>query len=195
MTKVSAVAALIALLGTAPVKAAGRHVGEAGKIHASVEFLSPSGQTTTDATGITYRSGGWSFHESKVYVSRFWGTFPLYFIGQTMRFRVTLRNTAAKGKKPFNIRIEALNNVLDTNGTPGMQLAAPQNWSIANLRPGQSISREFSIYLAPNPNLPSGLDVTKVRILHGNRGTNPNAGLIKESLAVWCPPSLRDSSR
>ena len=172
---------------------AGRHVGEAGKIQAQVAFLSPSGQTTTDATGITYRVGGWSFHENKVYVPAYWGTFPLYFMGQTMRFAVTLKNTSAKGKKSFKVRIQALNRVLETSGALGMEIAPPQEWIVDALRPGESVTRQFSIFIAPNPNLPSGLDVTKIRILHLNQGSNSNAGLIKEEIAVWCPPDLKTS--
>lgn len=178
-----------------PAAAAGAHVGERDKIQAQVSFLSPSGQTTTDASGITYRSGGWSYHESKVYPSRYWGTFPLYFVGQTMSFSVTLSNTAPQGNKPFKVRVEVLNNVLETTGAPGMQLAPPQEWLVQDLRPGQSQTRQFSIYLAPNPALPSGLDVTKVRILHLNEGADADAGLIKEEIAVWCPPALKDSPR
>lgn len=177
----------------APAAAAGAHAGERGKIQARVSFLTPTGQTVTDGSGITYRAGSWSYHESKVYPSRYWGTFPLYFVGQTMTFSVTLSNTAAQGDKPFKVRVEALNHVLETSGGLGMQLAPPQEWLVQDLRPGQSQTRQFSIYIAPNPALPSGLDVTKVRILHLNEGANSDAGLIKEELAVWCPPALKDS--
>ena len=69
--------------------AAGEHKGEAAKITASVSFLNPYGQTTADSTGITYRVGGWSHHENKIYPSAYWGTFPLYFVGTTMNFSVT----------------------------------------------------------------------------------------------------------
>lgn len=173
--------------------AAGLHVGEASKIEARVEFLAPSGETYTGKTGITYTSGGWSYHEDKVYVPSLWGSFPLYFVGQNMRFKVTLTNHTQKGNKTFKVRVQARNHVLETDGSEGMELAPQKTWIVSDLGPGQSKSQEFSIYIAPDPNLPSGLDVTRIRILHLNEGANEDAGLIKEATAVWCPPALKDS--
>ncbi|MBI4054578.1 MAG: hypothetical protein HY402_00435 [Elusimicrobia bacterium] len=186
----------IPLLGllALPLLGAGRHAGEADKIQAEVTFLNPSGQTTTDSSGITYRVGSWSFHENKVYPSQFWGTFPLYFMGQTMHFQLTLSNTTPLGQKPFRIKIQALHHVLNTDGSLGQQLALPSEWTIEGmLRPGETTSRSFPVFIPIDPNLPSGLDVTKVRIFHLNQGQNSEAGLIKEVSAVWCPPSLKDA--
>ncbi|MFA6092162.1 MAG: hypothetical protein WCU88_01245 [Elusimicrobiota bacterium] len=176
------------------VQTQGKHAGEAAKISAEVSFLSPAGTTRTDAQGITYQSGGWSYTEPKIYPQPYWGSFPLYFVGQAMRFQVRLSNTAVKGEKPFRVRVQALNRVLETNGALGMEIGPMKEWIVEDLRPGESSMREFSIDIVPDPNLPSGLDVTKVRILHENQGS-ADAGLIKEEIAVWCPPALKDSPK
>lgn len=180
----------VAVASTAAI-GAGRHAGEAGKIQAHVSFLNPSGHTTADSSGITYRVGGWSFHENKVYPPAYWGTYPLYFMGHTMRFSVALTNTATQGKKSFKVRIQAINRVLETNGALGMVIAPAQDWTVDSLRPGETRTLQGSIHIPLNRNLPSGLDVTKIRILHLNQGSNPDAGLIKEVIAVWCPPDLK----
>lgn len=179
------------LLLAAPALQAGRHVGEADKIEAYVTFHSSSGQTTTDAAGITYRAPqwNWQFFEPKVYPSAYWGTYPLYFMGQTMSFTVTLKNKTTKGNKSFKIRVKALNQVLEINGSAGMELAPPQEWAVDSLGPGESRTLNGSVYIAENPNLPSGLDLTRIRIYHLNNGS-PEAGFIREDVAVWCPPKL-----
>lgn len=168
-------------------RAAGLHTGEAGKIEASVEFLGNSGHTITDHRGTTYVVGWWSYFEPKIYIEKYRGVYPLYFVGQTMRFKVKLSNRADKGSKPFNVRIEAENKVLETDGSLGQEIGPMQSWTVKDLRPGQSVTREFSVYIDPEDDLPSGLDMTKVRIRHENQGA-ADAGLISESLAVWCPP-------
>ncbi|HAM35671.1 MAG TPA: hypothetical protein DEB40_07875 [Elusimicrobia bacterium] len=179
----------VSALAPAFVAAAGLHNGEAAKITAQVSFLSPAGETFTDASGIRYTMNGWTFSsEPKVYPAQYWGRFPLYFTGSTMNFSVTLSNTAAKGNKSFKVRVEAVHNVLETSGAPGMTLAPTQTWVVESLAPGESKTLQGSAYIPDNPNLPSGLDLTKIRILHLNEGANPDAGLIKEQLAVWCPP-------
>lgn len=179
---------LAVLFAAAPSSAAGLHAGEASKITASVEFLGNSGHTITDHRGTTYVVGWWSFFEPKIYIEKYRGVFPLYFVGQHMRFKVTVANTAEKGAKPFNVAIEADNHVLETDGAKGPEIGGRQSWLIKDLRPGQTQTKEFSVYIDPSADLPSGLDVTTIRIKHANAGANPDAGLIKESIAVWCPP-------
>lgn len=194
---------LATLLGTAiallPLNglASGRHTGEAERLEIRVEFLNPSGQTTTDGSGITYGvpQWGWRYFEPKVYPAAYWGTFPLYFVGQTMSFNVTLTNTTRQGNKRFKVRVQALNHVLETSGAEGMEIASPQEWVVDSLAPGETRILNGSIYIAPNPNLPSGLDLTRVRVFHVNAAANENAGLISEDVAVWCPPDKTPASR
>ncbi|HAT72672.1 MAG TPA: hypothetical protein DCS63_07635 [Elusimicrobia bacterium] len=183
--------AVACLFWTVPsgLYAAGGHTGEAGKIVAKVTFQNPAGTTFTDAAGIRYTINSWTFaSEPKVYPAQYWGKFPLYFVGTAMKFTVSLTNTAAAGEKRFKVRVQALNNVLGTDGTAGREIAPPQEWTVSDLKPGETRNLEAAIFIAPDPNLPSGLDITKIRISHLNEGANDDAALIKEEIAVWCPP-------
>ncbi len=159
--------------------------GQPDEIQAQISFVAPWGQTTTNPRGTTYQSGPWSFFEPKIYASSYWGIFPLYPVGSTMRFDVYLTNTVTKGNKSFKLRVQGLNRVLETDGSLGMEIAPPQEWVIESLAPGETKILEGSIYIAPNPDLPSGLDDIKIRISHLNEGANENAGLIKTEMAIY----------
>jgi hypothetical protein len=185
----NSLAALLFMAVPSGVFAAGNHNCEAGKIMASVAFTNPAGTTYTDASGIRYTLNGWTFAgEPKVYPQAYWGQYPLYFVGTSMTFMVNLTNMAPMGQKSFKIRVQALNNVLETNGSLGMQIAPPQEWIVSDLKPGETRNLPGSIFIPFNPNMPSGLDITKIRISHVNEGANDDAALIKEEIAVWCPP-------
>jgi len=175
------------------VQGEGRHWGEASKLEARVEFLHQRGYTVTDRFGIHYHFYGLVFSEPKIYPSYLHGIrYPLYFLGQTMRFRVHLKNTSKKGGKKFKVRVNAVNYVLETSGFSGQVIAPGQDWIVKDLRPGEKRVLKGEIYISPDQNLPSGLDVTKVRIFHLNNGSNTNAGFIKEATAVWCPPDMQN---
>lgn len=183
----------VLLLPVASVSAAGNHEGEASKITAMVTFVNPALWTTTNAQGTYYRFfSGWTLFEPKVYQPQYWGTFPGYFLNSTMHFTVTLTNTAAKGNKPFTVRVQALSNVLETDGTLGLPIGAGQEWVVAKLLPGETRTLSGTVVIA-GP-LPSGLDITRIRIAHLNNGTDADAGLIKVESAVWCPPDIESTA-
>ncbi|MEK7382548.1 MAG: hypothetical protein AAB262_04600 [Elusimicrobiota bacterium] len=173
-------------------RAAGRHNGEADKIRATIIFINPYGQTTADGSGTTYNIPQWNwryYDSSLIYAPQCRGTVPLYIVGLPMSFDVTLTNLAPHGDKPFKIRVQALSNVLETSCSAGQSLGS-QEFLVEDLRPGETRTLHYSLNIN-DPNLPSGLDVTKIRILHLNQGNNEDAGVILESSAYWCPPSLR----
>ncbi|MBA2482707.1 MAG: hypothetical protein H0V44_18745 [Planctomycetes bacterium] len=174
------------VLPLSEVAGAGAHSGEAVRISTTVEFLAPSGWTTTDATGTRYVFRRTTF-EPKIYAPEFWGTFPGYYYGSTMRFTVTIANTAPKGSKPLTVAIDAISNVLEVDGTFGQQLGTTQEWIIEGLAPGQSRTLSGSVAIVGD-HIPSGLDITSVRIRHLNHGRNSDAGLISTARAIWCPP-------
>src|SRR5688572_4827589 len=118
------------LFAAAGAHAAGMHTGEAPKIEASVEFLGNAGHTITDHRGTTYVVGWSSLFEPKIYIEKYRGVYPLYFVGQTMRFKVRLANRSANGAKPFNVRVEAENKVLETDGTLGQEIGPMQSWTV-----------------------------------------------------------------
>lgn len=175
-----------AALAAGSALAAGLHAGEADRISAEVSFLNPAGQTTAGPQGVTYNVGSWSLTEAKVYPPEFYGTHPLYFFGTTMRFNVVLINRTSRGQKSLKVRVEALSHVLETSGLPGQSLAAPQEWVVESLGPGEMRTLRGEVALF-DPNVPSGLDITRIRVSHLNEGAE-GAALIKEVRAVWCPP-------
>lgn len=182
-------AGLTSLLLKSQAKGEGNHAGEADKIQARVEFLDPKGQTTTDAGGIHYNVNGFVFSEPKVYPSWTYGvSYPLYFIGYTMNFKVHLTNLTSQGNKRFKVRVRALNHALETDGSLGVEIVPSQEWVVESLAPGETRTVSGSVSIPDRPDIPSGLDVTKIRISHLNEGSNEDAGLIKEELALWCPP-------
>jgi len=166
-------------------------VGVAKKLDVAVTFNDPMGFTVTNDQGTFYNFYGFEMFEPKVYLPQHWGTFPLYFVDQNMNFSVAVSNTAAKGKK-FKLRIVASHHALLTDGSSGMALAPDQEFIVDNLVAGESRVINASIYIAPDPNLESGLDITTLRIYHLNNGSS-DAGLIKEFQAVWCPPDHEDA--
>jgi hypothetical protein len=83
--------------------------------------------------------------------------------------------------------VNAQSFVMETSGFAGQRLAAPVDWVVESLAPGERKTLEGDVYIPLDPNLPSGLDVTKVRVYHLNSGAE-GAALIKEETAVWCPP-------
>jgi hypothetical protein len=174
-------------LATAATSAwgAGAHQGEAAKIATSVQFLDPAGWTTTDATGTTYVFRRTTF-EPKIYPSLYRGTFPGYYYGSTMRFTVSVANTAAMGAKPLRVSVQAVSSVLETDGSLGQQLGDTQEWIIDGLAPGQSTTLAGSVTIVGD-DIPSGLDLTRIRIRHLNNGS-ADAALIATADAVWCPP-------
>lgn len=182
---------LLSIAGAA--QATGKHIGEQPKIDAQVTFLNPAGETTADATGTLFRAGSWQMRLPIIYPEQYWGTVPLFFLGQVMDFSVTVTNTTKRGQKPFRLRVEAVSRVLHEDGTQGVEIIPTQEWTIDWLEPGESRTLFAKVLLVPRPDLPSGLDLTTIRLFHLNQGEDDDAALIKEVRAVWCPPDAEST--
>jgi hypothetical protein len=166
--------------------AAGAHTGEADDLSTSIEFLSPALWTTVSAQGTAFGDGS-TPNPAFIYPPAFYGRFPGYYIGQTMQFRVTISNTADHGNKTFKLTVRAASNAVELDGSDGVAIGAPQEWSITDLGPGQTQVLTGSVSIT-GANIPVGLDITRISILHPNQGGDPTAGLIKVQTGVWCPP-------
>jgi hypothetical protein len=170
-------------------------VNEVG-ITTTVVFLAPDGFSTTDVSGITYNYGGASTFEPKVYPEQFWGTFPLYLPGTTMRFTVFLTNDTAQGKRPYNVKVQAISNVLNetiNGGGLGTEIGTSETWEVTDLLPGQTRTVTGSVVIPGDGSLPSGLDVTRIIISHLNNANDPDeddtvAGFVDLEYCAWCPP-------
>jgi hypothetical protein len=164
----------------------GNHTGENADLSTSIEFLAPALWTTTDALGTSFGLGA-PRDPAFIYPSSLWGTYPGYYIGQTMHFRVTLSNTADHGNKTFKLTVSAASNAVELDGSDGVAIGAPQQWSVDSLAPGQTQVLDGSVSIT-GANIPVGLDVTRITIQHPNQGGDPTAGIIKVQTGVWCPP-------
>ena len=142
----------------------GNHYGEVGDLQYSIEQLEPKGITTADSLGITFDpfDFGWSFLPT-VLPSKYFGDYPLYFTGETMNFKVHIKNT---GKRTFrNLKIIAIQEFLNPDGGKGENIGSGnmQDWFLSYLGPGEEVTLDgvFEIPLVGE----SGLDQTHLQIL------------------------------
>jgi hypothetical protein len=164
----------------------GNHTGENADLSTSIVFLAPQLTTITDGFGTSFGIGS-PRDPAFIYPQAFWGSYPGYYIGQTMQFQVTLSNTADHGNKTFKLTVRSQSNAVELDGSDGVAIGAPQEWSIDALAPGQTQVITGSVSIT-GANIPVGLDITRISILHPNQGGDPTAGLIKVQTGVWCPP-------
>ena len=170
----------------------GNHYGEVENLQYSVKYLEPKGVTTVDDYGITFKPFFfvWSFLP-EILPAKYFGDWPLYFTGETMNFKVHLKNT---GKRTFrNIKIIAIQEFLNHDGGKGENIGSNnvQDWFLSRLGSGEEIILDgiFEIPLVGE----SGLDQTHLQILHYPDSASINdkgAGrvIIDDFQAgIWCP--------
>ena len=170
----------------------GNHYGEVENLQYSVKYLEPKGVTTVDDYGITFKPFFfvWSFLP-EILPAKYFGDWPLYFAGETMNFKVYLKNT---GKRTFrNLKIIAIQEFLNPEGGKGENIGDNNltDWFLSYLGPGEEIIFDgtFEIPLVGE----SGLDQTHLLISHWKDGDNvsgDNGGRIivdDFQAGIWCP--------
>ncbi len=165
-----------------------RHIGEQRMLDVNIQFFNASGKTITNANGVYYYFWGYVIHEDKVYPSRYWGEYPLYFVGRKAGVKVTITNRGPRAKAKVRIKTEAY--VLLPNGSNGATLMAPKIIDIEVAR-GQTKTIDASFLVPDGPDIDSGLDRFLVKVLHINHGGGPGnsePGLIMVKEGVFCPP-------
>jgi hypothetical protein len=170
-----------------------RYHGEDADLSIEITFLEPFGTSTADASGTTYSipQFGWNFTDpNQIYPPQCWGTYPLYLVGMPMNFNVTVTRKAEKhADKPIDVKVRALSNILNMDGSAGTLLAT-QEYIVEDLTSGESRTLNFSVAL-DSPDIFKGLDVTNVQILRiKEKEGKPNAGLIMQQSVYWCPPPM-----
>ena len=168
------------------------HGGEIKNLDYSIEYLDPKGVTTANLSGITFKpfEFEWSFLPT-VLPEKYFGDYGLYFAGETMNFRIHLKNT---GKRTFrNLKVFAYQEFLNPEGGEGSPIGSDNfsEWFIDKLEAGEEIVLDgsFAIPIIGE----SGLDQTHLKILHwpGDESTPDDlAGriLIDDPQAgIWCP--------
>ena len=214
------------VLAEAHEKKQSKDLGQGLKMEFSVAYLDPWGHTVADAGGIHYYhdrlSLDWGInpplvnHESKILPSQYWGSYPLYYTGQTMHY--TIRLTNAGNRKLKRLTVVAIQEFLNTAGQIGVRIGsdAVRDWFIAKLEKGESVTLEGSIAI-PSTDIESGLDQTHIQVFkskkgeregadesvdegerqearhhnHGHENAKKTDRLIFEDIqaGIWCPPS------
>lgn len=168
---------------------AGNHLGEIPLLDYWIEYLDAKGITTVDETGIDYGGLG---HEDAILPERYFGEYPLYFTGNTLRFVVHIKNV---GKRTYkNLRVVTAQEFLNIEGEAGEPFPDSylHDWFVPELRSGDEIVLHGSM-LIPNI-LSSGIDQTHLQILHwdneGEDKKNVGSGRVivdNPQAGIWCP--------
>lgn len=144
----------------------GNHWGEQRPLDYHIEYLDPPGITRVDETGITFiPSGGYSsIYSDEILPEKYFGVYPLYFMGNVLSFKVAIKNNSQRTYR--NLVIETYQEFLNIDGNQGVPIGDnnKNTWFIEKLGPGEEIvlSGEFAIPLIGG----SGIDQTHLRISH-----------------------------
>lgn len=205
----SAIAALFcggaAALGAAPTTVitdqykAGEHNGELKQLDVSVDFTGSFGHTVTNAQGTTYNFWGASLFEPKVYLSKYWGDFPLYFFGLPVHADVKVTNLGPR--QSFKVRVTTQAYALNLDGTNGVSLA-PDVVKEVTVNKGETQTLDMSFTPQFVAGADSGLDRFVILVQHPNEGGNGNGkganelpALILAKEAILCPPAIEAAGK
>lgn len=173
----------------------GKHIGDGEPLTWQIEYYDEWGRTVVDQDGGHFYHdrccGGYRTDDpSWIYPSDYWSTFPLYYIGSTMRYRVTVCNA---GKRTYkNLRVVAIQEYLTTDGSWGEWIGpdAAKDWYVEELRAGECVTLQGSLRIPADAR--GGLDQTHIQVQHWNHGDGrpgPGSVIIDDAqAAVWCPP-------
>jgi len=179
----------------------GQHIGDSESLAWTIEYYDEWGRTVVDATG------GHFYHDrccggvrtddpSWIYPERYYGQYDMYYIGTTMRYRITLTNPGTRSYE--NLRIVAIQEYLTNDGTWGEWISpdAAKDWYLSELRPGQTVVFEGELYIPDGAH--GGLDQTHLQVQHWNGAAAENgAGAViidDAQAAIWCPPDQQGAT-
>jgi len=181
---------LLPLFVSADVSHAPPHKGEKVSLEYSIEYLHPLGETITGATGLTFLpfAGGFAFLATLL-PERYFGSYPLYFSGGTMEYRVYITNLGPRTFK--NLSVTAVQEYLNPSGEAGDEIdpGVKDTWFVETLGSEETVvlSGDFVIPLIGI----SGLDQTHLVIRHKpqrSRGDGKGQIIIDDPQAgIWCP--------
>lgn len=167
----------------------GNHTGEQKMLDVDIQFINSYGKTITNENGVYYYYYDWLIGvEDKVYPSKYWGEYPLYFFGLETGVLVKVTNLGPKQKA--KVRIVTESYVLRTDGSNGASMMEPKSLEVEVLK-GETKTINASFTSQYTPDAESGLDRFIVKVLHINEGGGPGnsePGLIMSKEGVYCPP-------
>jgi hypothetical protein len=146
----------------------GEERGEPLQLNVDIAFSRQWGETVTDENGTTYNFFGMSDFEPKIYPPEYWGVFPLYFFGGKVGISVTVKNECAT--QAANLRITSECYCLNTDGSNGAQLLAPQE-KLISIIGGETRTFDASFTGDFVEGADSGLDRFLVKIFHDSSVT------------------------
>lgn len=188
---------VIILLALIPLGAAqqGKHIGDASFLEYEIIYKNFPGILTIDENGATYYFPRWDFtwYAGGNYDERYYGVYPVYFIGQWIEYEIHLKNTGHRTYK--NLKIIATQEYYLAYGAEEDEVLPgdpTQEWELDGLRSGEEAVLEGR-YLAV-PGVRPGLDQTHLQVLHWSKG-NLEPVSIKgkvfiddEEAGLYCPP-------
>jgi len=201
----ASIIALAFLALTPAMAAAGNHVGDAAPLQYEIVYLNPSGTLTINETGATYYfpRWNWTVNEGGVYDVKYFGTYPVYFIADLMKFEVRLKNTTNRTYK--NLRVVVTQEYYLAEGaTEGEKMPEewPQYnigaWTVSELRPGQEVVLQGQHFAGIDTR--PGLDQTHLQVYHWSNGQQQEVQLARKTpgrlivddptAGLYCPPAF-----
>ena len=187
-----------------------------------VTYLNAWGRTVADEQGLHFfhdaQSELWGIapplmtSDPTVLPSQYWGSYPLYYGGQTMYYTIKITNTGHRKFK--NLTVVAVQEYLSPTGQVNTRIGADavRDWFIPKLD-GRESKTLFGSIDIPNVG-ESGLDQTHIQVFrsarrndderqdgnerfeacrhhHGQESPALRYRLIYENIqaGIWCPPS------
>lgn len=217
------------LVGTASAhqrlsRHAKRNVEPGVRLEFDISYLNAWGHTIANGQGLNFYhdtlSDQWGISpplmsfEPTVLPSQYWGSYPLYYGGQTMYYTIKITNTGHRKFK--NITVVAIQEYLSPTGQVNTRIGtdAVRDWFIPKLDRNESKTLFGSISI---PTIgESGLDQTHVQVFrsarhndderqddnerfdarrhsHGRDSPALRYRLIYENIqaGIWCPPAAQ----
>lgn len=175
----------------------GKHIGDGEPLTWSIEYFDQWGRTVIDATGGHFFHdrccGGYETDDPTwIYPAKYYGTYPMYYIGTTLSYRITLTNNGPRSYR--NLRVVAIQEYFNAAGGAGdrMGAGAARDWYLAELKPNQTVTLDGLYAIGGDAH--AGLDQTHLQIQHWNRGRGrpgPGSVIVDDTkAAIWCPPEM-----
>ncbi len=161
---------------------------DAGGLSYEIVYLNPVGDLVVDETGGTYYfNWGRVSYVGGTYDEADYGTYPVFFIGDTMLYEIHLKNT---GNRTYGLITVVCTQEYYDVGLKGVPMPGDptKEWVVKGLKPGEEVVLRGQHYAAPGTQ--PGLDQMHLKIYPGKRQYDDSRILIDDNpeASVYCPP-------
>lgn len=204
MKEGAVLAVLLLLLALPAAGGAGKHIGEARPLEIEVVYLDAPGILTIDERGATYYFPRWNYTylAGGSYDPQSFGVYPVYFIGQPIKFEVHIKNLSNRTYR--NLKVVATQEYHLAEGAEDGQLMpgdSVEEWLVEKIGPEEKIVlRGVAV---PGWGTLPGLNQTHVQIFHWlNQARAPLEAVVRGGSApgrlfkdepeagLYCPPAF-----